>query len=83
MPASLPTVIREPLDLTGSDRVITVRSRNGRPLLQIPAGASFAAALAAVLMAPRATAVAALAAMLRGISLTVDRVEPAAPAAAA
>jgi hypothetical protein len=76
-------VTREPLDLTGSDRVITVRGRNGRPLLQVPAGAGFAAVLAAVLMAPRATAIAALAAMLRGISLSIETAEPVAPAEAA
>jgi hypothetical protein len=76
-------VIREPLDFSGGDRVITVRSRSGRPLVQVPAGTGLAALVGAVLLAPRATAVAAAGAMLNGISLSIDRAVPAAPAEAA
>ena len=65
------------------DRALTVRSRRGTPLLRVGLGPGLAAGAAAVLLAPRATAVAAVAAMFRGISLTVDRIEPAVPASEA
>jgi len=70
------TVIREPLaDLMNGDRALTVRSSSGRPLLRVGLGPGLAVGAAAVLLAPRATAAAAVTAMFRGVSLTVDRVE--------
>ncbi|MCB2224057.1 MAG: DUF4342 domain-containing protein [Actinobacteria bacterium] len=70
-------MINQPLaDLIGGGRALTVRSRRGRPLLRVGLGPGVAAGVAAVLLAPRATAVAAVGAMFRGISLTVDRIEP-------
>ena len=70
-------VIREPLtDLLQGDRALTVRTRRGSPLLRVDLRAGLAVGAAAVLLAPRATAAAAVAAMFRGITLTVDRVRP-------
>jgi len=59
------------------DRALTIRSRRGRPLLRVGLAPGFAVVAAAVLLAPRATAAAAVGAMFRGISLTIDRVDPA------
>jgi len=71
-------VIREATtDLLAGDRALTVRSRRGHPLLRVGLAPAVAGALAAVLIAPRATAAAALAAMLRGVTLSIDRTEPA------
>jgi hypothetical protein len=72
---SLPDVTRPPItDLLDHDRALTLRSSDGRPLLRIGLGPGLAAGAAALLLAPRATAVAAVAGMFRGLSLTVDRV---------
>ncbi len=62
------------------DRALTIRSRRGRPLLAVGLLPALAVGVAAVLLAPRATAATAVGAMFRGISLTIDRVDPA-PAA--
>jgi hypothetical protein len=71
-------VNREPLaDLIDGDRALTVRSRHGRPILRVGLAPGLAVGIAAVLVAPRATAVAAVTAMFRGISLTIDRIDPA------
>jgi hypothetical protein len=70
-------------DLLDSDRALTLRSARGRPLLRVGLGPGVAAGLAAVLIAPRATAAAAIGCMLRGVSLTIDRIEPAPPASEA
>jgi hypothetical protein len=71
-------VITEPLaDLRNGDRALTIRSRRGRPLLRVGLGPGLAVGAAAILLAPRATAVAAVAGMFRGMSLTIDRIDPA------
>ena len=78
------TVIREPLaDLMNGDRALTVRSTRGRPLLRVGLGPGLAVGIAAVLLAPRATAAAAVTAMFRGVSLTIDRIDPVSPASEA
>jgi len=45
--------------------------------LRVGLAPGFAVVAAAALLAPRATAAAAVGAMFRGISLTIDRVDPA------
>ncbi|MBU1227847.1 MAG: hypothetical protein KJ698_11645 [Actinobacteria bacterium] len=63
-------------DLLDGDRALTFRSRRGRALLQVGLVPALAVGAAAVLLAPRATAALAVGAMFRGISLTIDRVDP-------
>ncbi|MCJ7726225.1 MAG: DUF4342 domain-containing protein [Acidimicrobiia bacterium] len=70
-------------DLMNGDKALTIRSRRGRPLLKVGLVPGIAVGAAALLLAPRATAVAAVGAMFRGISLTIDRVDPAPVAAEA
>jgi len=78
------TVIREPLaDLMSGDRALTIRSSQGRPLLRVGLGPGLAVGVAAVLLAPRATAAAAVIAMFRGVSLTIDRIDPVSTASEA
>ena len=78
------SVITEPFaDLISGDRALTVRTRRGRPLVRVGLGPGLAAGVAAVLLAPRATAVLAVGAMFRGISLTIDRIDPVAEASEA
>lgn len=61
-------------DLLRTDRALTLRSGRGRPIVRVGLGPGVAAGLASLLLAPRATAVAALAGMLGGWTLTIDRV---------
>jgi hypothetical protein len=70
-------------DLLDGDRALTFRSRRGRALLQVGLVPALAVGAAAVLLAPRATAALAVGAMFRGISLTIDRVDPIPAAEAA
>ncbi len=55
------------------DRTLTVRTASGRPLVSVKLSHGAALGAAAVLFAPRAAAVAALAGMLRGMRLTIDQ----------
>jgi hypothetical protein len=68
-------------DLMNGDKALTIRSRRGRPMLKVGLVPGIAVGVAALLFAPRATAAIAVGAMFRGISLSIDRVDPA-PAAA-
>lgn len=52
-------------------------------MLKVGLVPGIAVGAAALLLAPRATAVIAVGAMFRGISLTIDRVDPAPAAEAA
>jgi hypothetical protein len=77
-------VTREPIaDLLSADRALTLRSAGGKPLLRVGLGPGVAAGIAALLLAPRATAVAAVAGMFGGWSLSVDRLPMPAEAEAA
>jgi len=71
-------VLIEPItDLLTGDKAVTISSRRGHPLVKVGLMPALAAGSAAVLLAPRATAVVAIGAMFRGFSLTIDRVDPA------
>ena len=70
-------------DLLDGGRALTFRSAKGRPVLRVGLGPGMAAGVAAVLLAPRATAAAAVGCMLRGVSLTIDRVDQDPPASKA
>jgi hypothetical protein len=75
-PLASGSVITQPLaDLFDGSRAVTVRSRRGRLLLRVGLGTAMAAGVASVLLAPRATAVIAVGAMFRGVSLGIDRAE--------
>jgi len=62
-------------------RTVTLRSSSGRGLLTVPVLPAALAAAASLALAPRATALAAIGALLRGMSLSIDGV-PASPPAA-
>ncbi|HSR16362.1 MAG TPA: DUF4342 domain-containing protein [Gemmatimonadales bacterium] len=59
-----------------NDRTLTVRTASGRPLLTVGIGQGAALGAAAVMLAPRFTAVVALAGLLRGVHLTIDQAIP-------
>lgn len=63
--------------LTDVERSVTLRNGDGSPVFAIPAVYGIAAGVVAVLVAPRATAIAAIAALTRHMSITVDRPAPA------
>ena len=72
-------MLTEPInDLLAGDKAVTIRSRRGRAMLQVGLLPAAAVGAVAVLFAPRATAAAAVGALFRGYSLTIDRMEPAA-----
>jgi len=62
-------------------RTVTLRSPSGKPLLTLRAVPAALAAAAALVVAPRLTAVAALAALARKMTLTIEAPESAAPPA--
>jgi hypothetical protein len=63
-------------DLTLDGRTLTLRTASGRPVVSIKLTHGAALTAAALFLAPRATAVAAVAGMLRGMNLTVDDSTP-------
>lgn len=66
---------------SASERVVTIRSAEGRPLVETKLLHAAAVAAAGVIVAPRLTAAAAVGALLRGITLTVGQpTDEAAPA---
>ena len=62
-------------------RTVTLRSPSGKPVLTLPALPAAAAVAAALALAPRLTATAALAALLRKMSLSIDAAPEPRPAA--
>ena len=66
---------------SASTRVVPIRYADGRPLVKTKLLHAAAVAAAGVIAAPRLTAAAAVGALLKGITLTVDeQAEEAAPA---
>ncbi|MBN2114819.1 MAG: hypothetical protein JW785_11920 [Acidimicrobiia bacterium] len=61
-------------------RTVTLRSSSGRVLLTVPVLPAALAAAASVALAPRATALAAIGALLRGMSLTLGAASVSPPA---
>lgn len=65
-----------------SGRSITLRSAEGRPMVRLKLLHAAGLAAAGVLMAPRLTAIAAVGALFKGVSLTLDETaEPTVTAA--
>jgi hypothetical protein len=64
-----------------SNRSVTVRSPEGRPMVRLKLLHAAGIAAAGVLMAPRLTAVAAVGALFKGVSLSLDETIVEAPAA--
>ena len=62
-------------------RTVTLHALSGKPVITVPVVAAAALAAAALALAPRLTALAALAALLRKMSLSVDGASPAQPPA--
>jgi hypothetical protein len=62
------------------DRTIVLRAADGSPVFELQALHGLAAAVLAVMTAPRLTAAAALGGMLRGMSITIEEPEPEAAA---
>jgi hypothetical protein len=54
------------------ERTVTIGGPNGSPAVKVKLLHAAAAAAAGILFAPRATAVAAIAGLLRGVTVTVD-----------
>ena len=65
------------LNILGSDRTVILVDRGGRALLRLEATHAAALGAAAVFMAPKLTAAAAVAALVRGMSIAVEPVAPA------
>ncbi len=57
---------------TTKERRVTIGGPNGSPAVKLKLLHAGVAAAAGVILAPRATAVAALAAMIRGVTVTID-----------
>jgi len=66
---------------SASARVVTIRAADGHPLIKAKLLHAAAVAAVGVIAAPRFTAVAAVSALLRGITVTVDQPAEEAPAA--
>ena len=63
-------------------RTVTLYGPSGKPVITVPVLPAAAAVAAALALAPRITALAALAALLRRMSLSLNGGEPAGPPAA-
>lgn len=63
------------------DRSVTLRSREGRPMIRLKLLHAAGIAAAGVLMAPRLTAIAAVGALFKGVSLSLDETTVERPAA--
>jgi len=59
-------------NLFDTERTITIGGPDGSPAVKLKLLHAAAAAAAGIILAPRATAIAAIAAMLRGVTVTVD-----------
>ena len=62
---------------TAMERTVTIGGPNGSPAVKLRLLHAAAAAAAGVILAPRATAIATIAAMLRGVTVTLDDPAPA------
>jgi len=64
---------------SASERIVTVRTADGQPLVRTKLLHAAAVAAAGVMIAPRVTAAAAIGALLKGVTVTVDHAgdEPA------
>ena len=54
------------------ERTVTIGGPDGSPAVKLKLLHAAAAAAAGVILAPRATAIATIAAMLRGVTVTID-----------
>ena len=59
------------------ERTVTIGGPDGSPAVKLKLLHAAAAAAAGVILAPRATAIATIAAMLRGVTVTIDDPAPA------
>ena len=66
---------------TAQDRSVTLRSAEGRPMVRLKLLHAAGIAAAGVLMAPRLTAIAAVGALFKGVSLGLDEATVERPAA--
>jgi hypothetical protein len=57
---------------TAMERTVTIGGPDGSPAVKLKLLHAAAAAAAGVILAPRATAIATIAAMLRGVTVTMD-----------
>lgn len=60
-----------------TERTVTIGGPDGSPAVKLKLLHAAAAAAAGVILAPRATAIATIAAMLRGVTVTIDDPAPA------
>jgi hypothetical protein len=59
------------------ERTVTIGGPNGSPAVKLKLLHAAAAAAAGVILAPRAAAIGTIAAMLRGVTVTIDDPAPA------
>jgi hypothetical protein len=62
---------------TAMKRTVTIGGPDGSPAVKLKLLHAAAAAAAGIILAPRATAIATIAAMLRGVTVTMDDPAPA------
>jgi len=61
---------------TAKERTVTIGGPNGSPAVKLKLLHAGAAVAAGVMLAPRATAIAAVAAMIKGVTVTIDAPAP-------